>query len=982
MQHQGHTHPLALVCVAAPEDESLLAHWETHLSPLQQAGLLTCWSKRHLTAGLFEEHTLKEQLDQADLILLLLSADFFASPECLAAMEHALQRARKKATCTIPLLLRPCAWQESPLNGLVCWPSNGTPLTRWVDQEEGWDACVRELRRLLGRRVSERLSSERADTHADRDWERMLRRLRRSYKDLLDQSLHGIAWVDLGLAEHPDLVSNVTNLLFRLPQGGERLLAPGTRVLDAYDEAEGELLILGAPGAGKSTLLVDLAQQLVGRAFIDQRHPLPVILRLSSWAVHRPALDDWMIEQLSQTYDVPRKLSERWVKEGRLLPLLDGLDEMEEAARPACIAAINGYHRTHLTPLIACSRQAEYEVAAKRAHIALQSAVVVQPLSNEQIEGYLDAAGPSFAGVRTAMHEQQALWELATTPLMLSVLLLTYRGVSSEEIGTQATDLEQQVWTDYIARQVHEKGNETRYPLERTRIWLAFLAQQLRMHQQTTFYAEHLDINWLPKAQQRAVTRFAMLIPSIMIGVCVSILASIFTVFYTDTVFLLEMGVFGAFVGGCLSSSVIEKPAESGGRLQIRILRRFRNAILLGICIAASLGFLLNPPFYDVREWWKEGFILGLGSVLSAWAFQAILDQQKASVSHQYLDLQDSPETWMNSTIPLSLWQATAVLGIGIALSYGLRYGLSYSLSDGLSAGLSIGLSDGMSVSVTVILVHLILDASLRTLRFVERIHWTWRSLFRTAHLRTASIVTAIAFLFYGVRFGLSLGLSIGLPFGLSDVLSIGLYQGLNYGLSYGLSLGLMYWLLLGFYQGMTQEHLENQCRFQFNQGIRRSMLYGFLISLISAILITMMGWFSYGLSAGLNYGLDNGLRDWLRFGLSSGLSDGLSYGLGYGLISGLRFGLNAGLIMLLAGIAVMWALSGGLTILRHYVIRWSLARHRTFPFRAAAFLDDATSRILMRRVGGGYSFIHRRLQDYFAATALPHETSGEREAQ
>lgn len=60
-------------------------------------------------------------------------------------------------------------------------------------------------------------------------------------------------------------------------------------------------------------------------------------------------------------------------------------------------------------------------------------------------------------------------------------------------------------------------------------------------------------------------------------------------------------------------------------------------------------------------------------------------------------------------------------------------------------------------------------------------------------------------------------------------------------------------------------------------------------------------------------------------------------------------------------------ALSGGVTVWRHYVIRWLLARHHTFPFRAQAFLDDATSRILLRRVGGGYSFIHRRLQDYFA---------------
>jgi hypothetical protein len=81
---------------------------------------------------------------------------------------------------------------------------------------------------------------------------------------------------------------------------------------------------------------------------------------------------------------------------------------------------------------------------------------------------------------------------------------------------------------------------------------------------------------------------------------------------------------------------------------------------------------------------------------------------------------------------------------------------------------------------------------------------------------------------------------------------------------------------------------------------------------------------------------------------------------------------LSHGLILLSPGIVVMWALSGGLTVLRHYVIRWLLARRRTFPWRAQQFLDDATTRILLRRVGGGYSFIHRRLQDYLVDAAVP----------
>jgi hypothetical protein len=52
---------------------------------------------------------------------------------------------------------------------------------------------------------------------------------------------------------------------------------------------------------------------------------------------------------------------------------------------------------------------------------------------------------------------------------------------------------------------------------------------------------------------------------------------------------------------------------------------------------------------------------------------------------------------------------------------------------------------------------------------------------------------------------------------------------------------------------------------------------------------------------------------------------------------------------------------------LRHVVLRWILSRRRVFPWQAQAFLEDATSRILVRRAGGGYSFMHRLLLEYFA---------------
>jgi hypothetical protein len=123
-----------------------------------------------------------------------------------------------------------------------------------------------------------------------------------------------------------------------------------------------------------------------------------------------------------------------------------------------------------------------------------------------------------------------------------------------------------------------------------------------------------------------------------------------------------------------------------------------------------------------------------------------------------------------------------------------------------------------------------------------------------------------------------------------------------------------------------------------------------------------------------------------LRYGINVTPYDGLCKGLSAGLSWGLNMGKAHGLYIFVTGVVVIWALSGGFTVLRHYMIRWLLALHHTFPWRAQIFLDDATMRILLQREGegGGYRFFHRRLQDYFAETALlpTEETSKARKEQ
>ncbi len=594
---------------------------------------------------------------------------------------------------------------------------------------------------------------------ATSDRERMLGRLRKTYRSLLVDSLYGITWMVLGLANKPDAVRNASHLLLRLPERNEQILPSGTSILYAYEQAQEELLILGAPGAGKSTLLLDLALQLVEHADADETHPLPIILPLSSWAVQQSPLAEWLTEQLAQTYDIPHILSKRWVEQEYILPLLDGLDEMEETARSACITAINTYHREHLNPLVVCSRQNEYEVATTRERLGLQSAVVVQPLTFKHVEQSLHTAGPAFSDLRVTLEQRPALRELATTPLMLSVLLLTYQGASLDAIIQPDVDLEQRVWTDYVARMVKRKGDETRYSLQHTCSWLTWLAQQMQLHQQTIFYAEYLHVDWLTSQQQRIIMWLTIRLPAILLGGLTAILIFLFLPYYPHLMNLLQVGLLGGFVGNCLSQEAAAGTAMIGRHQSASKQVNLLICVLLGALMAASFGLSLvspNPyPAYSLSNWLQDGSIFGLGSGLSAWAFQVLLfrrPRRQVSISSTSLSLRWRVSTWFTTIAPQNVWQAAFMLGAGMGLSYGLSNGLNYMVSDKLNYGLGYGLRDelrdglsglsdglnyGLGIGLIAVLISVILAYSIGPLRFAERMHWTWRSLLRPGHLCT-----------------------------------------------------------------------------------------------------------------------------------------------------------------------------------------------------------------------------------------------------
>jgi hypothetical protein len=90
-----------------------------------------------------------------------------------------------------------------------------------------------------------------------------------------------------------------------------------------------------------------------------------------------------------------------------------------------------------------------------------------------------------------------------------------------------------------------------------------------------------------------------------------------------------------------------------------------------------------------------------------------------------------------------------------------------------------------------------------------------------------------------------------------------------------------------------------------------------------------------------------------------------LSILMGHDFSDGLINGLFVGMVIGLIG-------AGGQTCLKHFIVRWLLYSQGHLPWNCQRFLDYATDRLLLQKVGGGYLFPHRLLLEHFAALENP----------
>lgn len=223
----------------------------------------------------------------------------------------------------------------------------------------------------------------------------------------------------------------------------------------------------------------------------------------------------------------------------------------------------------------------------------------------------------------------------------------------------------------------------------------------------------------------------------------------------------------------------------------------------------------------------------------------------------------------------------------------------------------------------------------------------------------------------------------VGLLSGLCAGLSTGIGFGINYGTRSGLISGGLIGLSVGWYSS-TKSEIQTVDSLVWNLARLRFGLYAGLL---------------IGIGSGIYNGLYTGLYDGLVFGIPVALFFGLTpkpvtqitypgeklsltaksfvfiiviFGLAAGLLGGFVSGLLVGVLlglytMLVFGVFFGLLHGAGIAIFQHYSLRFVLAFNKILPWKLVPFLDYCTDLIFLRRVGGGYIFVHRLLMEHFA---------------
>lgn len=131
-------------------DEKFKEKLDQHLAPLKRNGKITTWNDRKLLPGSKLDEKIKEQLRQADIIIFMVSASFLDSDYCCETeMQEALEREKNGECKILPVIVRPCIWDETILKNFLALPEDGKAINKYDNEDEAYTEIAKGVKDII-----------------------------------------------------------------------------------------------------------------------------------------------------------------------------------------------------------------------------------------------------------------------------------------------------------------------------------------------------------------------------------------------------------------------------------------------------------------------------------------------------------------------------------------------------------------------------------------------------------------------------------------------------------------------------------------------------------------------------------------------------------------------------------------------------------------------------------------------------------------
>lgn len=131
-----------------------IEEFKKYITPLKDNGLIEAWYDREILAGEDYQNEIDNNLEDADIICLFISANFLSSDNCKEEKKKALKLRKEKGISVIPIILSPCGWKDDKdICKLLALPTEGKPVSSFQDRNDAWHDVYNGLKKIIEKEI-------------------------------------------------------------------------------------------------------------------------------------------------------------------------------------------------------------------------------------------------------------------------------------------------------------------------------------------------------------------------------------------------------------------------------------------------------------------------------------------------------------------------------------------------------------------------------------------------------------------------------------------------------------------------------------------------------------------------------------------------------------------------------------------------------------------------------------------------------------